>query len=249
MFLLFVTIIIITIFFFIRIISKNIASNISIINDFLSKHCSDPAVFDSKNFVWTKTFRDNQKTILAEYENYTKTYMIPKYKDINVETSSCDINGGWKTLFLKIYGVSTTITKMFPVTTKLIEECPCTLAFFSVFEPNTKLVRHRGVYKGVIRYHLPLIIPDEWDKCFINVNGRVLNWRIGEDLMFDDMFLHHAENNTNQKRVILFLDIKRDFKNPLLNLLNTILLKFIKSNDMLVDTVAKANSFNLLANK
>lgn len=221
----------------------------NLINKFLSKYCTDPAVFDTKNFTWTKLFRDNQTEILNEYQNYTKSYNIPKFKDIDIENSSCDINGGWKTLFLKIYGVNTTITDMFPLTFKLIEQCPCTLAFFSVFEPNTKLVRHRGVYKGVIRYHLPLIVPDEWDKCFINMNGRVLNWRIGEDLMFDDMFIHYAENNTNQRRVVLFLDIKRDFKNPLLNLLNTILLKFIKSNDLLIDTVAKANSFNLLANK
>lgn len=215
------------------------------INNFLSKYCQEPAVFDTKKFPWTEMFRNNQKEILREYENYANMYSIPKFKDIDSENSNCDVNGGWKTLFLKIYGVNTSIAEIFPITSKLIEECPCTLAFFSVFEPNTKLVRHRGVYKGVIRYHLPLIVPEEWDKCFINVNGRVLNWRIGEDLMFDDMFIHYAENNTNQKRVVLFLDIKRDFKNPLLNLLNTILLKFIKSNDLLTNTVNKANSFNL----
>ncbi len=229
-------------------IRNNIASYIDIINDFLSRHCSDPAVFNSKDFPWTKTFRDNRQVILDEYKKYTNTYIVPGYKKINTETSSCDVNGGWKTLFLRIYDTNTTITHLFPETMKLINECSCTLAFFSMFEPNTKLVRHRGVYKGLLRYHLPLIIPDEWDKCFINVNGRVLNWRIGEDLMFDDRFLHHAENNTNQQRVILFLDIKRDFKSIWLNLLNTIVLKFIKSNDILIDTVEKANSFNFQSN-
>lgn len=76
------------------------------------------------------------------------------------------------------------------------------------------------------------------------MNGKVLHWREGEDLMFDDMFLHYAENNTTQQRVVLFLDIKRDFKNIFINILNTLMLRFIESNDMLQDTIHNANNLN-----
>lgn len=130
---------------------------------------------------------------------------------------------------------------MFPNTMKLVNKCPCTLAFFSVFEPGTKLEPHIGLYKGVMRYHLPIIVPDDFEKCFINVDGNVLHWREGEDLMFDDTFLHHAENNSNERRVVLFLDIKRDFNNIFINMLNSLILKCIKSNDAVKDTVDKAN--------
>jgi len=220
-------------------------NKVDYLNRFFEYYCKDPAVFDSKDFPWTKNFRDNWKLILQEYLEYSSKYSIPNYTKINETTSSCDVNNRWKTLFLRIFNSDTNITHLFPQTMHLIKTCPCTLAFFSVFEPGTKLVRHRGVYKGVIRYHLPLIVPDEWDKCFINVNGRVLNWQIGSDLVFDDRFLHHAENNTNQVRVILFLDIKRDFKNPILNFINTIILRIVKSNDILIDTLSKANNLNL----
>ncbi len=85
-------------------------------------------------------------------------------------------------------------------------------------------------------------MPDQWQNCFIVVDGKKLHWRTGQDIMFDDMFLHHVENNTDQPRVILFLDIKRDFKNVLLNLANTLFLKFVKSNDALNDTIDNANN-------
>jgi aspartyl/asparaginyl beta-hydroxylase (cupin superfamily) len=227
------------------LISLYFKDKMDLLNRLFEYYCNDPAVFDSKDIPWTKNFRDNWKLILQEYLEYSNKYSIPNYTKINEITSSCDVNNRWKTLFLRIFNADTNITHLFPQTMQLIKICPCTLAFFSVFEPGTKLTRHRGVYKGVIRYHLPLIVPDEWDKCFINVNGRVLNWQIGSDLVFDDRFLHHAENNTNQVRVVLFLDIKRDFKNPILNFINTIFLRIVKSNDMLIDTLNKANNLNL----
>src|SRR5205085_4621122 len=141
--------------------------------------------------------------------------------------ASCNIKGDLKTDFLRAYGVDTNLTKLFPKTMELINMAPCTLAFFSVLEPWTKLAPHVGVYKGVIRYHLSLIVPDQWNKCFINVNGKFLHWRQGQDMLFDDLFLHYVENNTDQRRVVLFLDIKRDFRNPLINLINSIFLRFI----------------------
>lgn len=121
-----------------------------IINDFLTNYCQDPAVFNTNDFEWTKSFRDNWKTIQSEYLEYTNKYIIPHYKDINATTASCDVNNGWKSLFLRAFGVDTNITKLFPKTMELINSCPCTLAFFSVFEPEVKLKPHIGVYKGVI---------------------------------------------------------------------------------------------------
>jgi len=220
--------------------------NLDPINAFLARFCDQQAVFEPKDFEWTSSFRDEWKTIRDEYLQFEVHNELRLFKSINADVSSIDIANGWKVVLLRVYGVNTHLATRFPKTMQLIERCPCTLAFFSVFEPNTKLTQHRGLYKGVIRYHLPLVVPDEWDKCFINVHGRVLNWRIHRDkpidLMFDDLYLHHAENNTNQRRVVLFLDIKRDFKNPIINAINSILLRFIRSNDAVNKTVRVANA-------
>jgi len=212
------------------------------INNFFSKHCTDPDVFNTKDFSWTQDFRDNWRLIREEFFNYSNNFVIPSFKNIDPVNASCNIMGDWKTVFLRAYGVDTNLTKLFPKTMELINMAPCTLAFFSVLEPGTKLAPHVGVYKGVIRYHLSLIVPDQWNKCFINVNGKFLHWRQGQDMLFDDLFLHYVENNTDQRRVVLFLDIKRDFRNPLINLINSIFLRFIKSNDIISDIVSNANT-------
>lgn len=216
-----------------------------IINRFFEYFCTNPAILSTNDFPWTAEFRTNWEIIRDEYLDYIKQHAIPRHGDVSNHTSSCDIKQTWKSLFLRVYGIDSDVATHFPQTMRLISKCDCTLAMFSVFEPGTKLSRHRGIYKGVLRYHLPLIVPDEWDRCFININGRVHNWRLHEDLMFDDMFIHHAENGTSQQRVVLFLDIKRDFKSVILNVINSILLRCVRSNDVLNETLDKINKFHV----
>ncbi|AYV78323.1 MAG: mg19 protein [Edafosvirus sp.] len=212
------------------------------INKLFIKNCTDPSVFDPKDFKWTQNFRDNWKNILNEYQKYVNKFYLPPHSNINKIVSSCDTDNKWKTIYLRAFGRDTELIKYFPKTQKLIDSCDCTLAFFSVLEPGAKLQPHKGIYKGVIRYHLGLIIPDKWNDCFINVDNHKLHWKTGEDIMFDDLFTHYVENNTDQRRVILFLDIKRNFRNPILNFINTVMLYFIKSNDALDETILNANN-------
>lgn len=225
--------------------AENIYRKVDLLNDFFSAFCHDPAVLNPQDFPWTKNFRENYRLILSEYLNYGDKN-IPKHASINDHVSSCDKTGSWRTLYLRAFGKDTNVAQKFPQTMKLINSCPCTLAFFSVLEPGAKLEPHYGVYKGVIRYHLGLIVPDDWENCSLHINEDTLHWREGADIMFDDLFLHHVENNTDQCRVVLFLDIKRDFRSVFLNLLNSLFLRFIKSNDALKDTIDNVNRLDYL---
>jgi len=47
------------------------------------------------------------------------------------------------------------------------------------------------------------------DDCFIDVDGQRYSWRDGEAVMFDETFIHYAENTSEQNRIILFIDVKR----------------------------------------
>jgi aspartyl/asparaginyl beta-hydroxylase (cupin superfamily) len=212
------------------------------VNDFLSKYCNDGPILNPDNFPWTKDFKDNQKLIKQEFLEYSKKYIIPNYNDISKELSGGTV--GWKSLFLRIFNKDTSIINKFPLTKKLINSCPCTTAYFSKLEPGTKIKPHHGNYKGVIRYQLSITIPKQWKDCFIIVDGKTLNWKDGDHLMFDDMYLHEVQNNTAEERVILFMDIKRDFNNFFVNLINTIILSFIKSNDIVTSVVNNANKFD-----
>jgi beta-hydroxylase len=221
-------------------IRNHIEDQLGSINTFLSRHCENRPILNSEDYQWTQQFRDKWKIIRNEFLNYSNKYLIPSYQEIN-ECASMKTEG-WKALFLRIFDNDTEITNEFPETMKLINSCQCTTAYFSKLEPGTKIAPHYGIYKGVIRYHLGIIVPTEWEQCFLKIDNQIMNWKEGEDIMFDDMFEHSVENNTDQPRVVLFLDIKRQFQNPFINLINSILMRFIKSNDTLQNTVTAANS-------
>lgn len=223
-------------------ICKNMKSGGKEINDYFGKYCKDPSIFNPEDFPWTKNFINELPTIQKEFFAYQKLHSIPEYQSINPISSGK--TKGWHSLFLRIFGHDTANLKHFPKTKELINQCPCTTAYFSLLKPGTKIKPHVGIYKGVIRYHLSIKIPKDWKNCWIKVDGKRLHWRENSHLMFDDMFEHSVENNTNQERVVLFLDIKRDFKNTWLNLVNHIMLKFIKSNDMVKDNLKTIDAFS-----
>jgi beta-hydroxylase len=50
------------------------------------------------------------------------------------------------------------------------------------------------------------------DKCHIFVDGVECVWRDGQDFVFDETFIHRAENATDVTRIILFCDVERPMK-------------------------------------
>ncbi len=47
------------------------------------------------------------------------------------------------------------------------------------------------------------------EDCRIFVDGEAYHWRDGEAVMFDETYIHWAENKTDTMRVILFCDVER----------------------------------------
>jgi beta-hydroxylase len=45
---------------------------------------------------------------------------------------------------------------------------------------------------------------------YIVVGGQEYRWREGEDVLFDDTYLHEVWNKSAQRRVVLFCDVLRD---------------------------------------
>ena len=70
-------------------------------------------------------------------------------------------------------------------------------AFFSILAPGKHLPPHRGPYKGVMRYHLGLLIPEPAEQCGIRVDTETRHWAEGESMIFDDTFEHEAWNDTD----------------------------------------------------
>jgi beta-hydroxylase len=117
---------------------------------------------------------------------------------------------GWKRFYLKWYGEDLTSAKaLCPKTVELLRQIPTVkAAMFASLPPGSRLVRHRDPYAGSVRYHLGLTTPNS-PGCYIEVDGERYHWKDGEAVMFDETFIHYAENTTDQQRVILFCDVER----------------------------------------
>ncbi len=117
---------------------------------------------------------------------------------------------GWKRFYLTWYGKELpSAQEQCPKTMALLKQIPTIkAAMFASLPPGATLVRHRDPYAGSLRYHLGLVTPND-PGCFIEVDGQRYHWKDGEAVMFDETFIHHAANTTEQQRVVLFCDVER----------------------------------------
>jgi beta-hydroxylase len=168
-------------------------------------------------FPWIKTleagFGDIRRELDAVLEYCGE---LPNFQDISTDQLSITSDDKWKTYFFFGYGFkSETNCARCPATTKLLEQIPgMTTAFFSILSPHKKIPPHRGPWRGVLRYHLALLIPEPADQCGISVGGEVARWTEGRSLLFDDGFEHYAWNGTDGTRVVLFMDVMRPLRGP-----------------------------------
>lgn len=100
-------------------------------------------------------------------------------------------------------------SKICPKTCKLLKNIKgINLAGFSLLKPNSYIKPHidnTGIDNNSLGIHFGLIIPEK-NKSFLIVNNK----KIYEDNFklfgFDSNYLHSAENNSKQDRVILYID-------------------------------------------
>lgn len=170
--------------------------------------------FDPRAFPWTSDLEANWKTIRDELERIIPG-CLPNFQDLAKEITITD-DDRWKTYFLYFFGhkLEENCARC-PETARLIEQVPgMTTAFFSILSPHKHLPEHRGPYKGLLRYHLGLKIPEPKEACRIRVGDDVAHWEEGESLMFDDTHPHEVWNDTEEKRAVLFMDVIRPLPSP-----------------------------------
>lgn len=141
-----------------------------------------------------------------------------KYNDIGFNSF---FRTGWKRFYVKWYDDALPSAKaLCPKTVGLVESIPSiNAAMFALLPPASRLMRHRDPFAGSLRYHLGLVTPNS-DACRIFVDGNVYHWRDGEEVMFDETYIHYAENKTDQTRLILFCDVERPLRNHAMSTIN-----------------------------
>lgn len=196
-------------------------------------------------FGWIPGVEARWKTIRAELDQVLSCRQdLPNFQDISTDQAKLTSDDGWKTYFFLGYGFrSEAAAARCPQTAALLERIPgLTTAFFSIFSPHKRLPEHRGPWRGVLRYHLALKVPEPSSAAGIRVGGEVAHWEEGESLLFDDGYPHEAWNDTDGVRVVLFADILRPLRQPA-DQVNRALIKVIGLSPFVTDAKARHSAW------
>jgi ornithine lipid ester-linked acyl 2-hydroxylase len=194
--------------------------------------------YEPADFAWVAPLEANWKAIRAELDAVlAHRAALPNFQDISVDQYQLTDDDQWKTFFFYGYGFrSDANCARCPETTSLIEAIPgMETAMFSIFGPGKRVPPHDGPYKGVLRYHLGLAVPEApVEQLGIRVGTETRGWREGGSLVFDDTYEHEAWNETDETRVVLFVDVVRPLRQPMRSL-NAVIIKAIGYSPFIQD--------------
>lgn len=139
---------------------------------------------------------------------------IPPFAKISPDHRRIAPDAAWKSYFLNGYGYTAQRNRArCPLTAQLVDQVPnLVVAFFSIFSPGTHIKPHSGVTKAMLNVHLGLSIPPVQDRCELRVGDETRRWQEGEFLIFDETNQHEAWNESDQPRVVLFLQVARPMR-------------------------------------
>lgn len=176
----------------------------------------DRPILDDDEVPWTATLRANWRTIRDEaLAVLEKPETVPKLLEIAPAHDGLIEPQDWQSFFLHGYGhpIPENLARC-PKTADILKFVPgLNTAFFSILAPGAHILDHEGVTKGLITCHLGLVIPATGD-CRMRVDDQIVRWKPGETLVFDDTFNHEVWNDSDETRVVLLIQAKRELRQP-----------------------------------
>ncbi len=206
----------------------------------LSKVSNRP-VLPKSEFEWAKLLEDNWLHIHAEVSALLANQKdLPNIQDIQPAESLLTTDNKWKTFFLQGFGHKAEKNReLCPVTAKVLDQIPGLLTgFFSILYPGKHIPAHKGIFRGIVRTHLGLVIPGKPGECRMRVDKEFIHWEQGKAVFFDDTFNHEVWNDSNGIRVVLLLDTKRPYS-KLGALVNNFIVNSITNSVYVKDALKK----------
>ena len=175
-------------------------------------HDGDKTFFEPESFRWVPAIEAEWPKVRKELEAVlSRREDIPNFQDISEDQKVLTQGEQWKTFWLYAYGEKAEENcARCPETVRVLQRIPgMKSAMFSILAPRKHIPEHRGMYKGVLRYHLGLIVPGPEGSCRIRVGDDVRSWKEGKSMIFDDSHPHEVWSDCDSSRVVLFVDFLR----------------------------------------
>ena len=177
-----------------------------------------PAVLDTDRFfpnapMFAAKWQDIRDEALAVQQNLAS---VPRFHDIMREQADISANDGrdWRMFIMRAYGRDVPENRgRCPVVSALLDQSPDVVsAVFSFLAPRKHVPKHRGPFRGILRFHLMLTMPRAADgdiAALLEIDGVPHRLEDGECLLWDDTYPHEVRNNSDEVRAALLLDVWR----------------------------------------
>src|SRR5690349_13065747 len=177
-----------------------------------------PPVLDTAHyFPNARKFLDNWHAIRAEALAVKQNLAaVPRFHDIMGEQADISANDGrdWRMFIMRAYGRDVPENRVrCPAVSALLDETPeATSAVFSFLAPGKHVPKHRGPFRGILRFHLMLTMPRTPDgdvAAVLEIDDKPYRLADGDCLLWDDTFPHEVWNRSDEVRIALLLDVWR----------------------------------------
>ena len=202
--------------------------------DFQARHSliSTTPVIDNSEFSWVPQLENSYEDVRKELDRLLEhPEDIPTFHQLSPDQKRISKGDNWKTFAFYVYGERVDDNcALCPKTAAVLDSLPgMRTAMFSILAPHYHIPPHKGPTRAVIRAHLALKVPTEWEKVWIRVDDQILNWKTGEVMLFDDTYEHEVRNDTDETRAVLFIDIDRPM-DKVGSLFNRLIVRIIQAS-------------------
>jgi len=197
--------------------------------------------FDPDSFPWVPAVEGEWPVIRKELEAVmARREDIPNFQDVSEAQKVLTEGEQWKTFWFCAYGEKAEENcARCPETMRVLQRIPgMKSAMFSILAPRKHIPEHRGMYKGVLRYHLGLVVPGPEGSCRIRVGDDMSSWKERKSLIFDDSHPHEVWNDCDSYRVVLFVDFLRPVFFPA-SLLNRLIIWVISQTSSITEPMER----------
>jgi len=218
------------------------------LGEFQKHHSRVPTqpFLDKEAFPWTQALEGSWREIRTELDGVMlHPERIPAFHELSPDQQRISKGDHWKAFTFYIYGhrIDDNCARC-PVTARLLDGLPgLQNAWFSILAPGYHIPPHRGPTRAVIRCHLALQVPAQWQQCWIRVDDQIRHWREGEVMVFDDTYDHEVENATPESRTVLFLDFDRPMDLPG-RVVNFLVIKLLRASVYVKDPLKNLQAWN-----
>lgn len=191
-----------------------------------------PVLNMQQYFPGASEFTDNWEAIRAEAMSLIDDIQsVPRFHELMPEQYKLSSHGEkeWRMFILRAYGldISENMGKC-PQLARLVQSNPAIKsASVSFLAPGKQVPTHTGPFRGITRFYMGLQVPlsaDGKPGVRLTIDNESYRLGNGDALLWDDTYPHSVENETEEWRIALLLDVYRaNMSGPLRAFTNTII--------------------------